>query len=297
MPSPGTRTGDPLFPFLNQRFPTPLLDPSVVLRDFRFRQPLSWHTPFDLTFRTSRFYEGQDGSFGFQYLLLIPLSLVALLAVRRREPASATAAALGAMAVVLASEPNIRYLYAELPLLLVPLAALLGWLDTNQRWLSRVLAAFLVVSIGLNIYFLPASGWYHKEFYSQLVFGRNGQQRFLKNDVPGRDVVVHFAREHPGAAVLLTGDNDLADIIGDAFAPNWHQYHVWESLQAATDRRDLLRLLDQWRVQYVIGHTAAPGQLVEPAALRDLVDHCLVREYENHWAYVARVDPACTEHR
>ncbi len=284
------KTGDPLFPFLVQKFPSPLLDRSVVLRDPRFREPLTWHTPFDLTFRTSRFYEGQNGSFGFQYLLLIPLALVGLAAAPRRETANATVAALGAMLVVLASEPNVRYLYAELPLLLMPLAALLGWLDANQRWLGRVLVAFLAVSIGLDIYFMPASGWYHKEFYSQLVFARNGKERFLKSDAPGRDVVVHFVREHPGAAVLLTGDNDLADVGENGYAPNWHQYGVWEQVDRAANRKDMLRLLAQWKVEYLIGQS---GTRVEPVGLRDLVEHCLVPEYENHWAYVARVDSRC----
>ncbi len=55
------KTGNPLFPFYNTKLHSPLLDPSVDLREMRFRQPLTWRTPFDLTFHTSRFYEGQDG--------------------------------------------------------------------------------------------------------------------------------------------------------------------------------------------------------------------------------------------
>ncbi len=112
----------------------------------------------------------------------------------------------------------------------------------------------------------------------------------MKSDAPGRDVVVHFVREHPGAAVLLTGDNDLADVGENAYAPNWHQYGIWEQVDRAADRKDMLRLLAQWKVEYLIGQT---GTRVEPAGLRDLVEHCLVREYENHWAYVARMDSGC----
>jgi glycosyltransferase involved in cell wall biosynthesis len=289
------KTGDPLFPFLNQRFPTPLLDRSVVLRDFRFREPLTWHTPFDLTFHSSRYYEGQDGSFGLQYLLLIPLALVAVAAVRRREPLLGAAAALGAMTAVMASEPNIRYLYAALPLLFVPAAALLQWLEANQRWLGRAVIAALAVSMTVDLYLLPASGWYHKEFYSQLVFSRGGKDRFLESAAPARDVALHLARQHPGANVFLAGDNDLADASGEAYTANWHQYRVWEQVQGAADRAAMLKLFEQWNVHYVLGQAPPPGTHLEPAGLRDLVDHCLVREYENHWAWQARVDPACRE--
>ena len=291
------KTGDPLFPFLVQKFPSPLLDRSVVLRDPRFRQPLTWHTAFDLVFHTSRYFEGQDGSFGFQYLLLIPLAVVAVAAVRRREPAGAAAASLGAMAVVLAAEPNVRYLYAELPLLLVPTAALLGWLDANQRWLGRVVTAFLVCAIGLDIYFLPASGWYQKDFYSQAVFSRHGKDRYLQSDAPDRDVVAHFEREHPGAAVLLADENDLADVTGDAYSIAWHQYGVWQQIENSPDREAMLRLLNRWRVRYVISHDFGSGERLEPASLHDVVEHCLVREYQNHWAFIGRVDPECRESR
>src|SRR6185437_7157161 len=44
------KTGNPVFPFLNTRFPSPLLDHAAEIRDYRYREPLTWHTPFDLTF-------------------------------------------------------------------------------------------------------------------------------------------------------------------------------------------------------------------------------------------------------
>lgn len=289
------QTGDPLFPFLNQRFPTPLLDRSVVLRDFRFREPLTLHTLFDLTFHSSRFYEGQDGSFGFQYLLLVPLALIAVAAVRRRETAFAAITALCAMTAVLASEPNIRYLYIALPLLLVPLAAMLAWMEQHRRGLRRAVMVFLAASIVLDIYFLPASGWSHKEFYSQLVFVRHGRERLLKADSPVRDVVLQFAREHPSDAVFLAGDDDLADVPGDAYVANWHQYHVWEAVDRAKDGGDMLRLFEHWHVRYVIGQEPPPETRLEPAGLRDLEEHCLVKRYENHWAWMAEVDPGCRE--
>lgn len=285
-------TRNPLFPFLNQTFPSPLLDRSVVIRDYRFRQPLTWHTPFDLTFRTHLFYEGQNGSLGFQYLLLLPLSLLGLLAVKRRELLCAALVALGGMALVLRSEPNVRYLYAALPLLLVPLAALLGWLRTNRRALHHALIACLLACAALNLYFLPASGWTHKDFYSQLVFAPHGRDRFLHEEVPIRDVTIHFSRTHPGAGVLFAGESDLADVTGDAYVPNWHQYGVYEQVQSAANRGDMLRLLLQWNVNYLIVPATNP---IEFKGLRDLVENCAAREYQNRWFYLARIDWTCRE--
>jgi len=79
------KTGDPLFPFLNQKFPSPVLDHDADFNDMRFRRPVTLNTPFDLTFRTSFYYEGQDGSLGFQFLLLIPFALLAGIVARRKS--------------------------------------------------------------------------------------------------------------------------------------------------------------------------------------------------------------------
>ena len=37
----------------------------------------NWDTLYDLTFRTHLTYEGRNGSFGFQYLVLAPLAVAA----------------------------------------------------------------------------------------------------------------------------------------------------------------------------------------------------------------------------
>ena len=40
------KTGNPIFPFLNQKIHSRLLPRDAEIRDARFRQPLTWHTPY-----------------------------------------------------------------------------------------------------------------------------------------------------------------------------------------------------------------------------------------------------------
>ena len=290
-----SKTGNPIFPFFNTQIPSRVLDPAVVIRDFRFRQPLTWSTPYDLTFRTHQFFEGQNGSFGFQYLLMLPLALAALLVSRKRPVAMAAIVGLGAIAIVLRTEPNARYLYAGLPLLFVPFAALLAWLESNHRALFRATLLYLLACLALNVYFLPASSWYNKDFYSQLVFLPHGRERLLHADFPLRDLVQHFTRTHPGKSVLFLNDIDLADVTADAYLNNWHQYHAWERIQNAANRLDMLNLLARWNVEYIIGASPPPGTLVQPRGLRELLDNCVQPEYENSWFYLVRLEPKCED--
>ena len=266
------KTGNPLFPFL---------DPKTEIQDTRFRQPLTLRTPYDLTFHSSQWWEGQNGSFGFQYLMLAPLGLLALLVVPPRPVAGAAAVALGASIVILSSQPNARYVYAALPLLSIPFANLLGWLHSNQRRLYHVLLAYLVVCTALNAYFLPASSFYHKDFYGP-----------REQPTPFRRVIAYFNQAHPHAAVLLTEDSFVAGLTGDVYENHWHQSSVMRQIRRAQDIPQLRRLLEQWKVRYFIARKPDHRKL-QPLLLRRLLESCTQPEYELANYYVARLEPAC----
>jgi len=280
------KTGDPVFPWLSDRFTSPLLPKGVDIRDFRFRQPLTWGTPFDVVFATSKYYEGQNGSLGFQYLLLAPLALLSLLVSRSRAAICAAVIGLAAMAVVMRTEPNARYLYAGLPLLTIPFAALLGWAGQNRRVLYGALIASAVVCTGLDVYFAPASGWYHKNFYAHYEFRRDGRERFFDEESPIRAVVEHYNRAHPGATVLLVSDADLADARGTVYENHWHQLATWDGLQSADTLPRMVELAGRWKLEYLIGRTGAADL---PNGLLFFLAGCTDQEYEHGGVYLAKV--------
>jgi len=286
------KTGNPVFPFLNQKFPSPLLDRAVEIRDFRFREPLTWHMPFDLTFRTARFFEGQNGALGFQYLVLAPLAILALLAAPRRPVVCAAVVGLAAMTLVLQSEPNVRYLYSELPLLFIPFAALLAWARRN-RILYGALIGYAVVCTFLNIYFLPASGWSHKDFYAHLAFRSDSRERFLNDEAPVRGVVEYYDRNHPHSTLLLVTENDLADARGEVYQYNWHEYATWLRIHNAETLPDMVHLVNIWKLEYFIGRKGVNDTLGESQGLRQFLSQCTETEFEHGGVYLAKADPKC----
>ena len=285
------KTGNPVFPFANDRFHSRQLDPKAGFRDGRFADPLTWKTPYDLTFRTTRYYEGQYGSFGFQYLVLAPLALLALLVAPRRQAVIAAVVASSAILLILGTEPNARYLYSALPLLFVPLAALLGWAAAHQRLLARSLLAFAIACAAINVYFLPASSYYHKDFYGP--FTPRQREAYVGVTAPIRNVIAWFNRAHPQAAVLLTQDSDIAGLGGDVYENHWHQYNILDQIRRAPDVPGLRALLDQWKVRYLIARKPTASHYARPLALRELLDQCTIAEYAFGEFYVARLEPVC----
>jgi hypothetical protein len=276
------KTGNPIYPFKNEKIHSPLLDPAVIFQDNEFRQPLTWRAPLDLAFHTHLYYEGQNGTLGFQYLLFLPLGLVACLTKSRRVIGS-FAIAVGGSMLVLGSEPNVRYLYTALPFLFIPFGALLN----KPR---PTLIALAAVCGALNLYFLPGSSWYHKDFHVRSPFSAAARERYMRDNIPIRSAIEQFNRQHPGANLFEANDEDLADPLGDVYAGGWHQYNNLVRLRQAKSLPALAALFQEWNVQYISSRKNDPNDPRDPPLMSDFLDRCTALEFQVDQIRVSRVD-------
>jgi hypothetical protein len=282
------KTRNPIFPFVNTRFRSPLY-PIEDVQNRIFREPLSWRAPFDLVFHTHRFWEFREGSFGVQYLLLAPLALFAFVP-RRRQAIGAAAVALLSSVAVLRSEPNARYLYSALPLLYVPCAALVGWAAEHHRPLWRALLAACAACLAINVCLLPMAGYYYRLYPP---WTEPAREKWLALAAPGRLLAERLNRNHPRAAVLLTKDSFAAGFQGDVYENQWHQKSTQLAIESALDAAALHRLLESWNVHFVIGHLPLAEAALSPA-LSTLLSNCAVPESTADVLYLARLEDDCS---
>lgn len=264
-------TGNPVFPFFNAVFKSPLFDAERSFVDRRFDQRLKLSTPFDITFHTSRHLEAQDGGWAFQYLLLVPLALVTIR--RRAGYAEASALAIGLVfsVLTLAGQSNARYLYPAIPLLAVSIGGLFARLEGAR--LRAATAAAAAAGL-LNLWFLPASGWSHKDFFP----GRKP---------PVRELVDHLNRRRPGEPVLFAETNQIAGFRGRAYTTSWHNQNFLRSLQAARSPAGCLALLQNLGIRRAV----APVQprLVTHPHLRKILGPAELER--GGWKIAALVEP------
>jgi hypothetical protein len=284
-------TGDPVYPFLNRAFPSPLVDRNVSFVDTHYTLPITFRTPYDLIFHSDRYSEGRPGYLGFHCLLLVPLGLIALLAGGRRPAFSAAVVSIGGALIVLKFLPNARYLYPALPLLLVPLAALLGWLASGV--VRGALIALAVGSVLLNTWFLASSNYYHGDFYEHAPLSRAMRKVYIDKCAPIREIGDYMNRAHPGAPVFLADGGDLAAFDAEVYTNGWHEFNVWSRLQHARDARDVAAILDGWNVHYIAAPKPILGVLVNPLALRDLLKSCVTPEFQTKFLFLARIEKDC----
>ena len=230
------RTGNPMFPFENQVFHSPHFERTNTFEGPR--QAVAWTAPYDATFRSSEHIEGQDGAFGFQYFLLTP---ALLLLWNRRAPGALVAFALAGSVLSFVSLPNIRYLYPALPLISIGFA----WLISE----IPVLLVAAVALIGLNIYFLPASGWYDKDF---ALFTRAQWDQYMKDYGPQRELIAVLNRTAPGEPAALLGGDAIAGLDARAYTDTWHTYTFWRRLIESHNPAQIAAMFRELGIRHVI---------------------------------------------
>ena len=250
------KTGNPIYPFLNDIFQSPYFDTSSAYRDMRWPTGLEWSTPYNLTFLSDQYLEAQAGSFGFQYLLFLPLSLPLLF--RRRSYLAAAALGTGLSYFVLTClyVTYLRYLYPVLPLFMIAIAWVMAEVRSQQIRLYRTLQVLAIVLIFLNGYFMPTSGWAHADLYLN-PFDQVEVSRYIEIGAPQRPLVEHLNKNIPGAKVaFLTDDPQIAPLNAAAVAGSWHFPEFSVRLRDARSAQDLYVLMEEYSIEYCVAPTA-----------------------------------------
>ncbi len=236
------KTGNPVFPFLNTVFKSPHFDSQRPLADPRFTAPLSPATLYDATFHSERYFEGQGGSLGFQYLLFLPVCLVWLFRKPRHE--FWTSLWLGGWfsVLTLAATPNLRYVYPALPLFAIAIAAVIREVPGGRYAAAAVL--------GLQFWFLPVANWQHRDFY---VTNAAEREAYVQWAAPARALVAYMNAAHPGAAVLFTEAGSIAGLEAPAYTLGWHTARFRDRIAAARSRAECMRVLREHGIRFIIG--------------------------------------------
>ena len=231
------KTGNPVFPFANSVFRSPYF-PKTSLIDARYNEPLTWKTPYEATFRSSHFYEGRNGSFGFQYFLLL---LPAAILMSRRAPRALLGIAVSASFMLLAILPNLRYLYPAL----APFSVAIAYLASEMPGT----AVLFVALTAINTWFLPASGWYHNEF---ALFRREQVGAYLERSAPVRKLVDHLNRTAPGEPVAFFDSDSIAGLHAAPYTDSWHSEPYWSRVRNARLPEEIAAILREFGIHHAI---------------------------------------------
>ncbi len=250
------RTGNPVFPYMNTIFKSPFYDTQTPFVDDRLNEKLNPAVLYRLTFDTHKYVEGQDGAFGFQMLLLLPLVLLA--AVKRPFQEWRTlAVVLVSSLLILSAAPHMRYLYPAMAISSILFALLLAELGNTGTLL-------VVACTAANLCFLPAASWIHKDF-AWNPFDQAAADRFLTAGAPTRKLIAYMNEQHPGQPVLFLETLEVAGLHATEFSNSWHHTSFLKQLGNADYPAGLTNLFAANNIRYFIAPLHIPVRQIAVA--------------------------------
>jgi hypothetical protein len=272
-------TANPTYPFLSGLFHSPGY-PNIA-----FANPFSpkFHLAtvlYRLTFHSHEYMESLDGSLGFHYLLLIPLSLLLLGRQWISRLGLVAAAAVAGSVSILYLQPNLRYLYPSLPLWSVLTFFTLAVAVRRIPGASRVLPAACAGVALLNAWFMPASGWWQKDLYEWSSRGRSAYEDYENAHAPVRKLVTYLNLRYPGEPVWFLGQPQIAGLRGRVYLSDWYQPLFEDEVSQCARPGDVAALLARHR----LAHIVAPRDLEAGWAIPEPVKTFLRQSTETEMA-------------
>jgi hypothetical protein len=247
------RTGNPVFPFVNDLFRSPYFDSASSFTNPLYVVPLRPWSIYELFFSSGRFIEGRDGAVGFHWLLLLPVILLAFL--RRRPLAYWLCLALAALFFV-AVFPQQAYLRYLLPVLLL-ITVLGGWALSDLPWTRSTRIALLVVGgllCLLNLQFMYAGDWTNEKLCLGCSLDSQARADYVDAFLPDRAVAAYLNDTLPQARIgfFTVNSPGASGYIGYSRAANWHDVEVFRALEGANSAEDVLAIARRYRLTHAV---------------------------------------------
>jgi hypothetical protein len=207
------RTGNPVFPFMNELFHSPLFNTSNSFNNALFNTHAGWRTLYDATFHSGKFLEAVPGAIGLSWLLLLPAALLSAL-LGRGSPRVAAVCAVLFVVLVFAFQSYLRYVLPVLPVFAFLVGIAAG--EAATRGFSRNAVAVLVLACAAaGIYLTPTSNYLHRKIDLPPFAGSEAAEDYVARQRPDRRMarVIDAMQLHRvlwlGTPYIAGGDSDI----------------------------------------------------------------------------------------
>lgn len=233
------KTGNPVFPFFNSIFRSPLFDTVTSFTNLRFVRPIGVRTWWDMSINAKYFGEfaGQQGALGISLLVLTPFSLLIALIHRRADTLACILATLFYLALCFYNQAYLRYAFPVLPWLLI---AGVWSLSTLPAPRTSVTVLVLLLSL-IQLWRFPVVHWPFQQFDTAMLTKRGELKNYFNRNKPEAVVgeILSTLESVRGRKILIVGlDPVFKNYPDNTIADSWHS---WTAYYAASRSEAQLR--------------------------------------------------------
>jgi hypothetical protein len=247
------RTGNPVFPFMNTLFASPLFPAGEAFNNPVYNAPLSLATPYALVMHSGRYLEGYDGAAGIQWLLLFPLIAFGLFTRSRRRRSALFCLAVGFAVLVYAQQSYLRYLFPAFVLLAILAGWALGDLIRSPRAAAALAVATSIAAVA-NLWLMPSASWTNATLCIRCSQDADARRTYVARYAPLRLVADYLNRNLPHARVgfFVLNAAGASGFVGYSRAANWHDNQVFRGVQAARTSADVAAIVRRFRLTHAV---------------------------------------------
>lgn len=246
--SAGYLTGNPVFPFFNAIFHSPLWPNINFEPPATFGTGVTWDALYRMVFKSPQFIEGRVGAAGFQWLLL-PTAAVAVLLSGNKKALCILLVGAGAMFMTFQSTAYLRYVFPSFALFSVILALPFSDAKIFPRSLAILAGAMLILT---NTRFIQAATYYG-EINPSALLSKTGRDAYLLERLPIRNMVDTVNALNTGhQPVAVFASPLMAGLHGDALYASWYNLQWKNEFDAAASPSELAQRLRQRQVNWLV---------------------------------------------
>ena len=252
-------TGNPVFPFFNAYFKSPLYPIENFSPPAIFERGVSFNTLYRMTFESGRYLEATAGAPGFQWLMLAAPGAAMLVAARQGRALLLMVLGFSWLWLTFAQTAYLRYVFPSFALACAAVAIVLKTAAESGRWASRAAVSAAIAVVVLNLLHLHA-GTYYEKIDPKVILNARARQAYIESTVPVRaavDLVNSINRTQ--APVVFFSPPLTAGLRADAIYSNWYNPRFQAAVSATKDAAGIGRLLSSENVEYVVLDDAMKG--------------------------------------
>lgn len=245
-------TGNPVFPFFNAYFQSPLYPAANFSAAAFFEQGFTWNTIYRMTFDSGRYLEATPGAAGFQWLLLVLPGILVMALARYRRALLLALLGAGWLWLAFGQTAYLRYVFPSFALACALIAVFLTLAKSAGQWAWVSALSVALLTLVLNLMHFD-SGTYYGKVDLRVITDTRARDAYLDSHLPLRSAVELVNTLNRGLAPVAFFSAPLtAGLKADALYVNWYNPRFQKVVLAAKSSDDMGELLAREGVEYFV---------------------------------------------
>lgn len=244
-------TGNPVFPFFNKIFQSPLWLPANF-EATAFGKGVTWDVLYRVIFHSDKYLEARPGASGFQWLILFLPSAAILLLCKQYRGLALLWVGIVSVFLVFHSTAYLRYIFAPGIILIAAIGAAIFSSSERKFFLKKTFAFGGALVVLINLVFFSV-GTVYADFPLHVIFNEESRRQYISRRQPIRTAIDLVNRLNMRRAPVAVFAHPLtAGLVGDALYPDWTNIKFQGEIRSARAEQDLVKILAGGDVDFVI---------------------------------------------